>query len=396
MDGSEERVAVVLAGGGARGAYEAGALSVLLPALERRGQSPRLVIGTSVGALNASFLAANAQLPAAELARGALAVWESIRWGEVLDPLLSAGALLRLGQYAGEILGIPGLRLESLLDPEPLRASLRARVAFDQLQRNIDAGLLDMAGVVATSALTSRSVVFHAGLPSPGPDHRRGIDYVATRLKEEHVLASSAIPALFPAVQVTTPRRARGWYLDGGTRLNTPIKPALEFGATRVVVIALSSLAPGPRALASEQRPDALVGAGQILGALLDDQLVADLHTLVTINGLTRNTTVAPGRKRRVPYIVVAPRQRDTIAQRALEVLRNHYRTALQALRSPDVSALGRLLAGEADVQHSELVSFLLFAPEFTRALIEVGQADARRWVRQPHDLDDIWQVGPL
>jgi NTE family protein len=396
VDDPDERVAVVLAGGGARGAYEAGALSVLLPELERRGQRPRLVIGTSAGALNASFLAANAHLPSAQLARQALAVWESIGWTEVLDPLLSAGSLLRLSQYAGEVLRIPGLRLESLLDPAPLGASLRDRVDFEQLQRNIAAGRLHMAGVVATSALTNRSVVFHAGQPSPPSDHRRGLDYVAAELSAQHVLASAAIPALFPAVEVTTPRAARGWYLDGGTRLNTPIKPALAFGATHIVVVALSSLAPGPRALASEQRPDALVGAGQILGGLLDDQLTADLQTLVTINGLTRNTAVVPSRKRRVPYVVVAPRGRDTIAERALAVLRKHYRTPAQRFRSPNVAALAQLLAGDADVQHADLVSFLLFTPEFMHSLIEVGRADARRWLRQSHDLDGFWQVGRL
>ena len=395
MDGPDEQVAVVLAGGGARGAYEAGALSVLLPELEKRGQRPRLVIGTSVGALNAGFLAANAHLPPAELARRALAVWDSIRWGEVLAPLISPSSLLRLSQYAGEVLGVPRVHVESLLDPEPLRVSLREQVDFDQLQRNIGAGVLDAAGVVATSALTNRSVVFHSGLSSPPSDTRRGIDYVATALREEHVLASAAIPAVFPAVDVTTPERARGWYFDGGTRLNTPIKPALEFGATRVVVVALGSLAPGPAQLAGRERPDALVGAGQILSGLLEDQLRADLQTLVTINGLTGATRVAPGHKRRVPYIVIAPRARDTIAQAALDVLREHYSAPLQALRSPDIALLSRLVAGDADVQHAELVSFLLFAPEFTRALIKIGQADARRWIRQPHDLDDLWQLGP-
>jgi NTE family protein len=391
---TDERIAVVLAGGGARGAFEAGALSVLLPELEKRGQRPRLVIGTSVGALNATFLAANAQLPAAELARRARAVWESAHWSEVVDPLISPSSLLRLAQYAGEVLGLPQARVESLLDPEPLRTSVRSQVDFDQLQQNVEAGVLDGAGVVATSALTNRSVVFHTGLPSPPRDERRGIDYVATSLQEEHVLASAAIPAVFPAVNVQSPAEARGWYFDGGTRLNTPIKPAIEFGAARVIVVALGSLAPGPAGLAGEARPDALVGAGQILSGLLEDQLKADLETLVTINGLTRATRILPGRKRRVPYIVIAPRTRDTIARCALDVLREHYRAPVQALRSPDIALLTRLVAGDVDIQHAELLSFLLFAPEFTRALIRIGQAEARRWIRQPHDFDDLWQLG--
>lgn len=393
----QETVALVLAGGGARGAYEAGALSVLLPVLEERGERPRILIGTSVGALNASFLAANAHLPTSQVIADALATWDAITWGEVARGLVSGGSLLRVGEYAGEVLGLPGARLESLLDPEPLRATLRERIDFKQLEDNIQAGKLDVAGVIATSALTSRSVVFHCGLKSPPPDRRRGIDYVATALAEEHVLASAAIPAIFPAVRVERPLLARGWYLDGGTRLNTPIKPALELGATRVVVIALNSLAHGPRRLAGEERPDALEGAGQILLGLLDDQLTADLMTLASINELTAPTARSgDGGKHQVPYIVVAPTERDAIGQRALQVVRERYRGPLQAIRSPDVALLARLTAGSSDAQHAELLSFLLFAPEFSKALIELGQEDARRWMNQTHDADELWQIGPI
>lgn len=390
-------VALVLAGGGARGAYEAGALSVLLPLLEERGERPRILIGTSVGALNVSFLAANAHLPTDQLVAKVLAIWESVRWVEVARRLLSGGSLLRLGEYAGEVVGLPGARLESLLDPEPLRTTLRNRIDFEALEDNIQAGRLDAAGVVATSALTSRSVVFHRGLESPAPDHRRRIDYVATSLAEDHVLASAAIPAIFPAVQVKNPRVARGWYFDGGTRLNTPIKPALALGAARVVVIALNSLAPGPRRLAGPERPDALEGAGQILLGLLGDQLTADVLTLAGVNVLiaaSGKRTLAA--KRRVPYVVVAPAQRNAIGQCALRVFREYYSGPLQAIRSPDIALLARLIAGGADAQHAELLSFLLFASQFSKALIELGQEDAHRWTNQTHDVDDLWQLGPL
>lgn len=396
MTEAESPVALVLAGGGARGAYEAGALSVLLPELEDRGQRPRLVIGTSAGALNASYLAANAHLPAAQLIPRALAIWESVRWRQVAQSLLSLSSLLRLGEYTGEVLGIRGVKVESLLDPEPLRVTLRERIDFAQLERNVQSRALDAASVVATSALTGRSVVFHRGLESPPADQRRAIDYVATPLQEEHVLASAAIPTVFPAIHVEQPAEARGWYFDGGTRLNTPIKPAIEFGAARVVVVATGSLAPGPARLAGDEQPDALEGAGQILLGLLEDQLISDLQTMATMNGMTRATRIVPGRKRRVPYIVIAPPRRETIGRCALRVFRRHYGGVLQAIRSPDLALLARLIAGGADARHAELLSFLLFAPEFTKALIELGRDDARRWIEQPHDLDDLWQLAPI
>lgn len=392
----EGPVALVLGGGGARGAYEAGVLSVLLPVLEERGERPRILIGTSAGALNASFLAANAHLATRELIDEALATWTSMRWGEVARRLLSAASLRRAGEYAGEVLGLSGVRIRSLLDPEPLRETLRQRVAFEQIEENVRSGRIDAAGVVATSALTGRSVVFHSGHVSPPPDNRRRIDYVSARLTEEHVLASAAIPGLFPAVRVSQPERARGWYFDGGTRLNTPVKPALELAAARVVVVAVTSMAPSPRDLAGEQRPDALEAAAQIFISLLDDQLTADVQTLASVNALL----TGPGRstdttKRPVPYILVTPTETDPIAERALRVVREHYAGAAQAITS-DVALLARLTAADADVHHAALLSFLLFAPEFAQALIELGQQDARRWINQAHDVDGLWQLGPL
>jgi NTE family protein len=160
-------IALVLAGGGARGAYEAGALSVLLPLLEERGERPRILVGTSAGAVNASFLAANADVPPAQLIPASLALWESLNWGEVVKALISAASLRRVGGYAGEVLGRPGARITSLLDFAPLRRTVRQHVDFARVAENVGAGVLDAVAVVATSALTGRSVVFHDGLASP-------------------------------------------------------------------------------------------------------------------------------------------------------------------------------------------------------------------------------------
>jgi NTE family protein len=258
-----DAVALILAGGGARGAYEAGALSVLLPELEKRGQLPRIVIGTSVGALNAAFIAANAQLPMRDMIARAVRIWEEMTWNDVARGILSAASGRRALQYAGEVLGIPRAHIASLLDPAPLRATVHRDVDFEQIERNVADGCLDAVGVVTTSALTARSVVFHTGLTSPPADHRRGISYVATPLRAEHVLASASIPGAFPAVHVSCPEVARGWYCDGGTRLNTPIKPALALGADRVVVLALSSLTPVSGQLAGDQQPDIMAGLGR-------------------------------------------------------------------------------------------------------------------------------------
>lgn len=386
-------VGLILAGGGARGAYEIGALSVLLPVLEERGERPRVIVGTSVGALNAAFLAATADRPVDEVVARGLRIWTEIRFEDVLAHLGSPSALRRLSRYVGQFLGVPGARLDALLDPAPLRKTLRERVPFDRIEPNVAGGTLHAAAVVATSALTSRSVVFHRGGGAPARDDKRGIDYVDTDVTDEHVRASAAIPGVFPAVHVPAPSRARGWYFDGGTRLNTPIKPALALGAKRVVVIALNSIAAAPAQLAGERRPDALEAAGQLVQAVLVDPLAHDMATLTTVNELVAAADRLDS-KRTVPYVFVAPQERDAVGRRAREVFDEHYAHLADALRSRDIAFLGRAVAGGSDPLHGELLSYLFFAPEFAHALIDLGRADARRWL-DAHP-GDPFATGPL
>jgi NTE family protein len=393
-----ETVALVLAGGGARGAYEAGALSVLLPALEEAGMRPRIVVGTSAGAVNGVFLASRAHEPATQVLAEGEAVWRELRWEQVVRPLVSPGTLERLALYLGEVAGVPGAEIPALLDPAPLAETLPRRVSFEQLHRNVLDGHLRAAAVVATSALTSRSVVFHDGGEPPAHDEIRGIDYAATALDDSHARASAAIPGLFPAVRVDRPGPAAGWYFDGGTRLNTPIKPALTLGADRVVIVALNSIASPPPQLAGDDRPDALEGAAQLIQSVLVDPLVHDVRTLAMVNELVEAGAGPDGElagRRRVPYVFVAPRERDAIGKVALRVFRERFSSTGAALHSPNMALLGRLLAGGRDPAHGELLSYLFFDGDFADALIELGRLDARRWLEEQHD-EGLWQVGQL
>src|SRR4051812_40627834 len=215
MAAEPETVGLVLAGGGARGAYEAGALSVLVPALDEAGLRPQIVVGTSAGAVNGVYVASRAHEPVARAIAEGEAIWRELRWEGVLPPLASPGAVERLALYLGEIAGVPGAEVPALLDPTPLAETLARRVSFEQLHRNVSDGHLRAAAVVGPSALTSRSVVFHDGGDPPAHDPVRGIDYATTPLEAEHARASAAIPGLFPAVHVERPGAAAGWYFDG-------------------------------------------------------------------------------------------------------------------------------------------------------------------------------------
>jgi NTE family protein len=379
-----DAIGLVLSGGGARGAYEFGALEVLASVLD---QPPRIVVGTSAGALGAAYLAAEAHRPLKTAAQRGAEAWGDIEFGDAAGPLLSFGELARLLLYGLEVLGVRGAVVRSLLDPAPQVHTIERLIDFAQLVRNVKRDRLAVAAVVATSYATARSVVFHHGGRTPPADDKRGIDYVPARLAAEHVQASSAIPALFPGVGVDGL-----WYGDGGTRLNTPLKPALKFDAGRLVVIGLNSVA-GPPGDPTKRRPDVFDGAAQIVQALLADQLAHDVNTLATINELVRESGGAITSHRRVPYIFVAPADRLAIGRLASAVYRRHYAGARGLRRSHDLAVLGRLLDAGGNSIRGELLSYLFFAPEFIEPLLEMGRRDAEAWLKR-QGRDNPWRDG--
>jgi NTE family protein len=318
------RVALVLPGGGARGAYEVGALSVLLPLLEARGERPVILCGTSVGAVNATALGATADRPADEAVASLKENWRGMRKGDVFRPVVGPGLPLTALRMIGEALEVPGVRLAGLLDPSPLKRSLDAWIDWDALHRNVRHGVVEAACVVATSLARSGPVAFVDSTGRVPPSRPADpLQYVPAVLDSQHVRASAAIPVLFPPVEVEHPAPMAGHYVDGGTRLNSPVAPALALGADRVVVI-------GFQPFRGRVEPGSTSGAGaprladvaaNIIDGLLVDQVVDDLHRLATINSFVVDShgpgprgaadayRAARGRKpyRRISYVLVAP-----------------------------------------------------------------------------------------
>lgn len=397
-------VGIVLAGGGARGAYEAGVVSTLLPELERRGERPTLMVGTSVGAINAAFLAGDQHLGAPASSARMLRRWGEVTKDRVLRPLLGRQLPLTALRYAAEMLSVPGARVPGLLDPTPLARSLAGWLDFPNLHRNVAEGTVHTVAVTATAARSGRSVTFCESAGEALPHRSHVVDYVRARLAAEHVRASAAIPILFPPVRVDDPTEARGWYVDGGTRLNTPIKPALDLGAERLIVVATDSIHPLPDEPGRHEcePPDFGDGALHLLNGTLVDPLIEDMRMLGNVNSFF--TAGAPGAARYreargkrpysvVPYVFVAPHRPGAIGTLALEVLRSRYR-GLRGLRSPDFPLLHRLIGGDGPA-HGELLSYLFFDSEFVEELILMGARDARRCVRAAGE-GDLWRTEPL
>lgn len=403
---AREPVALVLAGGGARGAYELGALSVLLPELPK-DERPDIILGTSVGAINAAYLAATADQWPANLERSleeGLQLWRRLmRWRSVVKPLGSWAQIKLLLSAVADGLGVPGAHSWSLLDPGPLRESLDVHLPLERVRVNVENDAIRTAAVVATRASTSLSVALCVTDDHiPDRDLRRGIQYVPVEeLCLDHVLASAAIPGAFPAVSLTLPGQPAHWFSDGGTRLNTPIKPALELGAKRVIIVALQS----PRLGACAHgvgRPEVVDGASELSQAIFVDPLVNDIHTLATLNRLASpGATKSGGRPlQRIPYILIAPGDPYEVGRRATRAYQRRYTGGKNlARRCHSVARLGRLLEVGANDVRGELFSYLFFDPEFAEELIELGRADAKRWLDAAHRGEHgigLWRTAPL
>jgi NTE family protein len=229
-----------------------------------------------------------------------------------------------------------------------------------------------------------RAVGFDAGVP--------------VRVQGEHVRASAAIPLLFPPVEVTRPAIAADWYMDGGTRLNSPIKPALNLGADKVIVIGFEPFAARPPIPDSPAAPVLWDVAVNVLEGLLLDRVSADLRRLVAVNqffvegvaagpsSAARAYRTSKGRNpySKVSYALVAPPERGELGRVAERVFQQRF-TGWRALRSPDYPVMSRLLGGRAR-SRGELLSFLMFDEVFIAELLELGRRDAQAWLeRHPH-----------
>lgn len=380
----------MLAGGGARGAYALGALSVLLPFLHARDEEPTIYVGASIGAVQVAYLAARAGDRLDCVLREGREWWQGMDLRRIVASPWSPRQLRLTLRYCAMAIGLPVLPPPSILAPKSLNETLTDIADFDGIERNVRSGALAAVAVVATSSQTGRSVVFHDGGGHPKRDRHRGIDYFSTRLSPEHVLASAAIPSAFPAVHVGEPEGACGWYVDGGTRLNTPIKPALRLGANALVIVGVTSNRPGGESRMT--RPDAIDGGGHLTQAVLADPLHDDVVTLARLNEVAAQAGKRV-RYEEVPYILVAPKSRDAIGEVAQRVYRARY-TGLRRLGSRRLRLLGRLLNARGSAQHGELMSYLFFAREFVDELAKLGAADAETWLKARHD-DGPWRLGP-
>lgn len=374
------RTGLVVAGAGARGAYEAGALSTLVPRMADDGRTPTVLVGTSAGALNvvglAGFLGEGLSL--SEAVGRLVELWSSVHLDQLADV---SGSVVEDGlRFTGQFLGFP-TALPSLLDTRRLRETLSRLMPMSGLRDAIDSGPIDAVAVATTSASSGGSVVFvdkKPSVPLPPYDDRRNITYVETQLSVDHVLASAAVPVAFRPVEVPGPAPYGGWYVDGGVRLNVPLKPALMLGCDHLGVVATHPrawLRPAPAP--GDPAPDVFRAASLTLQSLMADRMIEDLATLAKVNRLIGDAPIRAD-DRLVDFLFAGPPVDDAGALAALaQTVYDARFDGAHGINNLGMWLLGRLIGGTSR-DRGELLSFLFFESEFTSAAAALGARHAQ------------------
>ncbi len=364
------KTALVLPGGGARGAFQAGVLKAIAELVPKGAPNPFAVIsGTSAGAINSVVLASRArrfQVAVAELER----VWGNFRCHQVyrtghLTMVIGILHWLTAIISGGLLVGAP----RCLLDNSPLRELLSRNIRFSRIQDAIDGGYLDAVAITAASYASARSTAFfQAKEGTSGWSRTRRLGKRAD-LHLDHLMASIAVPMIFPPVQIDGE-----FFGDGAMRQATPLSPAVHLGADRILVIGVRDET-ADKAVKSN-KPQTSPSFAQIAGYMLDtlfmDGLYSDLEHVTRINQMI--DSVAPehrtgslARMRPIDTMVIVPSE-------DLRVIAYKHRRDLPFA----VRALLRGIAGK-DTSENRLLSFLMFERAYTRELIELGYRDAMK-----------------
>ncbi len=372
------KTGLVLSGGGARGAYQVGVLKAIAELQPKHAHNPFSIIsGTSSGAINAVALAASAnnfRLAVKKVEK----IWRTLHVDRVyesgvLDLMKSGGRLFTslLNRGTGTT------RPLALLNNDPLRELLSRSIQFRNIQKRIDSGFLDAVAITASGYSSGESVSFFQGTAEIEKWRRTRSVGVPTILNEDHLMASSAIPTIFPAQKVN-----REYFGDGSLRQLSPISPVIHMGAERILVIGVSGHTTNPpREHDRARSPSMAHMVGHVFKCAFIDSLEADIEHLVRVNALIKelelkNYSADRGQLRYIDFLAINPSvQFDEIAGR-------HVRDLPAGMR-----AIMKMTGATGGKGGASMASYLLFEPDFCRELIDQGYQDA---MEQEQDILDF------
>lgn len=360
---------LVLTSGGARGAYQAGALSAIAEITQSKDSPFPIVSGISAGSINAVYLASHFD-QFGEAMKKLSEIWSGLTLSKIF--LTDSLTLTRTGVAWLSDLGLGGWfgtgHGRSLLVTEPLKNLLQEHLDFKKVSDHLKSGKLSGLAVTATNYYSGTSIVFYDGDSAISPWVRATRLAVRAEITLDHVLASSAIPVFFPAVMIKG-----SYYGDGCVRMSTPMSPAIHMGADRILAIGVRY----ERRMKSEsdlhklQRmhyPYLAEVAGVLLNAMFLDALDADIERMERIN---HTVSLLPQEKREhsvlreIPIMMLKPsRDLSHVVTEAMKDFAFPIRHLLKGL-------------GVSEERGSDLMSYLAFDRAYTEKLAELGYHDA-------------------
>ncbi len=358
--------AMVLSGGGARGAYQTGVLRCLARRIPELRFS--IITGVSAGAINAAFIAAHPGT-LAEATADLCEIWDNLQVEDIfrIDTPSLARHFTRWATRLASGGSVMAPAVRGLVDSRPLLGTIeRATATVDGeiigIERNLEAGRLDAFALTALNYSTGQTVTWVQGRGFPTWQQPRHRSFHA-RITADHVMASAALPMFFPAI-----RLGDAWYGDGGIRLSTPLVPALRLGATRILALS-PHYEPGfeeAERLKTPGYPPPAQILGHLMNSIFLDVLDEDVRRLEGINRLLA----------RIP-----PEARGELREVAIRVLRPSCDLGqLASAYEPRLPTGFRYLVrslGTRDSQTSDFLSMLMFQPDYLRRLIDLGEEDA-------------------